>query len=292
MQTKLLIAGVGAASAAVGAVVSWAITADRRDARHAEELENKDLLIQKLRDRIYKLTAADPVPILTNYVGTDSQAIVVDGIKPPTADLKSIKVTSSDLIEQMKVETENPPEEIDSEESEPQQDEDENSDEWEAPIEESPEQTRTNLQNLISRYTQDEGAAEQFANYAGKTFERDYTPPFVISQAEYAWGEDGNDYSKITLAYYPGARVVLDEDDERIDDVPNTIGWRNLNRFGEESGDADTVFVRNRRLLSDFEVVRTDDPLPLHIRYGMPKSEFKAARASGMLKMRPEDADD
>lgn len=286
MQTKFIIAGVGVASAALGAVVSWAVTADRHDARHAEEIENYDILVAKLRGRVYTLTTSD---LNINQYVTSAQELgdPVASVDSPSA----VRVTSSDLIEQMKAEaghdeseTNIPPEETDPDTSD--------SDEWEAPVEETVEQTRSNLQHIIDQYTSDKESAEEFSHIIGKTFERDSTPPFVISKGTYAYDDEGNDFSKITLAYYPGPHVLLDEDDERVEDVPGTVGWRNLNRFGDESDDPDVVYIRNRRMLTDFEVVQSDDPLPLHIRYGMPKDEFKAARASGMLKMRAEDIDD
>jgi hypothetical protein len=72
--------------------------------------------------------------------------------------------------------------------------------------------------------------------------------------------------------------------------VGNTLGWKNLSQFGGESGDPDTVFIRNQRLETDFEVVRDDEsPLPLHIQYGMGKEEFKVNKAAGTLRLRDED---
>jgi hypothetical protein len=83
---------------------------------------------------------------------------------------------------------------------------------------------------------------------------------------------------------------LLDDDNDPVDDIAGMIGWRSLSNFGGESGDPDVVFVRNDRLLSDFEVVRDDESeLPLHVKYGMSEEEFKTNKAAGTLKLRRED---
>lgn len=120
-----------------------------------------------------------------------------------------------------------------------------------------------------------------------------YDPPKVISLEEYNnHGEDdeGEDYAKVTLTYYPKAQVLLDEDQEPIDDVEAYVGWRALSQFGGMSGNADVVYVRNRRMETDFEVEReTEADLPLHVQFGMPHMEFESNRAAGKIKLREED---
>ncbi len=92
------------------------------------------------------------------------------------------------------------------------------------------------------------------------------------------------------MTYFPAHRTLLDDGQEPIEDVNAYVGWKNLNRFGDESGDSDVVFIRNRALLTDFEVVREEDSdLPLHVKYGMTLPEFEVNKASGILKLRPED---
>ncbi len=153
--------------------------------------------------------------------------------------------------------------------------------------------TRNELQTLINEYTGDPMTSGNFVDTSMTALKVDRTPPFVISRETYAWDEDeGDNYSKITLTYYKRHRVLLDEDDELIDDVGSLVGWKNLNQFGFESGDPNVVFIRNRLLLSDFEVILDEEnEIPTHIKYGMGRDEFNTGKAAGIIKLRPEDRD-
>lgn len=166
------------------------------------------------------------------------------------------------------------------------------SEDWEEPVtDETVAEARSNLLNLIDRYIPNEEEAENFVRHAAPAV-LDKTPPFVISQQTFAYDdeEDGAHYDKITLTWYPGDRVLLDDQDELVEDVAGTVGWKNLSQFGAESNDPDVVFIRNRRMKCDFEVVREEEsPLPTHVRYGMDKTEFDTYKASGLIKFRPED---
>jgi len=164
--------------------------------------------------------------------------------------------------------------------------------EIELPEDETPEETRTNLQRLIDTYTADPDAQEEFVNMTTQSTEDDNAPPFVISRATYAWDEEGEHFDKITLTYYPRDRVLLDDEEDPIKDVVRTVGWRSLSQFGGESEDPDVVFIRNRRMETDFEVIKDEEtPLPLHVKYGMEKEEFRANKAAGLIKFRQEDDD-
>jgi len=163
-------------------------------------------------------------------------------------------------------------------------------DDGEIPPGETPEETRSNLQNLIASYTADPDSRDTFVDRANRAMSDNQLPPFVIEKVAYAWDEEGEDHSKITLTYYPRDRVLLDEEEDPVEDIDRTVGWKNLNQFGGVSGDPDVVFVRNRRLETDFEVVKEEDKeLPLHIKYGMSKDEFQVNRAAGVIKLRQED---
>lgn len=152
------------------------------------------------------------------------------------------------------------------------------------------EETRTNLQNLIDMYTADEASRAEFVEIASEAVSNENRMPYVITREQYAYDEDGQYYSKITVNYYPRDRVVLDDDEEPIENVASFIGWRNLSRFGDGSDDPDVVFVRNDKLETDFEVIKEEDsPLPLHVTYGMEREEFRANKAAGLIKLRQED---
>lgn len=118
-----------------------------------------------------------------------------------------------------------------------------------------------------------------------------YDPPFVISQPDYAVGEEGMYYKNITMKYYPKDQILLDEMDEVVEDVDRYVGWRSLDQFGGESGDPNIVYVRNRNMEVDFEVERADEDetLPLHVQYGMPQIEFKSQKAAGKIRLPEEE---
>lgn len=156
--------------------------------------------------------------------------------------------------------------------------------------EEKTQQLRSNLQSVINQYTGGDEQETESLVEASVRSAVDKTPPFVISRDQFAWDDEGeaDEYDKLTLKYYPRERILLDDDDDIIEDVASVIGWRSLNRFGDESGDADVVFVRNHRMRTDFEVVQyPEDVPPAHVRYGMGKEEFETNRAAGLIKFRP-----
>lgn len=163
---------------------------------------------------------------------------------------------------------------------------------------ETPEETKANLQNLINGYVANKEDVEAFDHMASRVVADgvDNTPPFVISQGTYAWDEEGEDHAKITLKWYPQQRVLLVEDEEELiedKDVDGYVGWRNLDRFGDESGDPEVVFIRNRRLNADYEVVReTETELPAHIRYGFGRREYENFQATGVTRFRRGDVGD
>lgn len=154
---------------------------------------------------------------------------------------------------------------------------------------ETEEQTRSNLETLIDTYTADPQAREDFAASTRVIPGSENTPPFVISREDYAFDDEGQSYAKITVTYYPHDRVLLDDDDEPMD-IARIIGYKNLNRFGDESEDPNVVFIRNHRMETDFEVVKEEEArLPLHVSYGMEKEEFHAHKAAGLIKGLSED---
>ncbi len=164
---------------------------------------------------------------------------------------------------------------------------------------ETPDETEAKLRSQIRslvNYGPDSDVANRFAEEATRVVVESsrQEPPFVISSNEYAsdLDDEGAEYSKKTFTYYEKHRVLLDEDDEVVpqNEIENMVGWRNLNRFGDQSNDPDTVFVRNRRLDIDFEVVRElDEEPPLYVKLGMDRESYEANRSAGRLKFREED---
>lgn len=263
MKVKLIASVIGGVG--YGALLGWAITSDYYEQR----LKDKDENIEILRRR--------------------ENRVVTVGHKPEPVE------SEPHLIGELNDISLPAPSEDDDEEPEPEKprgDETGEVDEAsgdEEVIGESEEATRNNLQRLINQYTAHPEDHDEFINKAAKQISHN-EQPFVIDKATYSWDEEGENHEKTTVTYYPSSRVVLDEDDEVIDDPGAVIGWRNLGRFGDESDDADIVYVRNRRLMTDFEVVRDEDsPLPTHVKYGLGREEFNVAKAAGTLRLRDED---
>lgn len=252
MHGKMIAIAAGAVG--YGALVSWAITADY----YERKLALKDEYIEELRRR--------PIGRLLSIIEND-RGITADAVLFDDAE-KSPEETSD---------------------GESVTDEKEGEDESSEVDEAQTEAIRSNLQQIIDTYTADPDTQTEFIDRAVRS-EVDRTPPFVISREMFSWDEEGEEYEKTTITYYPAQRILIDEEEEVIEDVANVIGWKNLNRFGDESGSADVVFVRNRRLRTDYEVVRDEDnPLPLHVKYGMPREEFNVTKAAGLIRLRDED---
>lgn len=80
--------------------------------------------------------------------------------------------------------------------------------------------------------------------------------PFVITQTEFNENED--DLNTISLSYYDGDQVLVDEDSRPIENDDELVGAANLLRFGHASGDPNVVYVRNNRLGVLFEITQND----------------------------------
>lgn len=89
--------------------------------------------------------------------------------------------------------------------------------------------------------------------------ERDISRPYVISPHEWSNLEDGMDeeYDTITFRYYDDG-VVCNESNEPLTDmeVEDLIGKASLSTFGDYEDDC--VYVRNHKLKTDFEILKTD----------------------------------
>ena len=272
MNMRLI--GAGLAGACVGGWFAWAATADRAERRIRALEKELEIEIRAKREAISQLVEA--------------RETLEEACTCEVSEKSDILVTPQDES-QLELDLENSPG-GESDETEP--DSDELTPEEEAQIEEE----RTNLQSLIDQYVPTGTDSEQFADTLVRRVAESarHEPPFVISAEDYAWDEEGSDHHKETLTFYPIHRILIDADEEVIapGDVESLIGWRNLNRFGDDSGNADVVYIRNRRLDVDYEVVREEDEEPpLHVTLGMGKEDFKARQAAGLLRFREEDGD-
>lgn len=271
LQTKHIAAAIGIFGS--GILIGWAATADY----YAKKLQTKQAYIDELRRRpVGRLLDAKITDMGMEAQGvlfSEDEVVIpfVKGLHPDDLGETAEKPRGSDSDGM---------DEAGETDGEPEIDE--------AGI----ERERARLQSIIDEYTANPEDVDKFTNMAlQEHVGPDNTPPFVISKDLFAWDEmEGDNYAKITVTYYPQYRVVLDDGEDVMDDVNSMLGWKNLKQFGGESGDPNVVFIRNRRLLTDFEVVRDEEnDVPLHIKYGMGREEFETTRAAGMIRLREED---
>lgn len=79
--------------------------------------------------------------------------------------------------------------------------------------------------------------------------------PYIISHEEFMLAEPG--FPQSTITYYEGDGTLADERDQEIPFVDPVVGEGNL-QFGYGSGDNRIVYIRNERLSSDYEVLKSD----------------------------------
>jgi hypothetical protein len=81
--------------------------------------------------------------------------------------------------------------------------------------------------------------------------------PFVIHLDEFGELHD-EDYTTVCYTWYYEDEILADERDEPIDNIDETVGLDNLQRFGHGSGNAHVVLVRNTETKTDIEISRSD----------------------------------
>jgi hypothetical protein len=79
--------------------------------------------------------------------------------------------------------------------------------------------------------------------------------PYIISRDEFNQGE--KDYAQDTLTFYVLDDTLCDARDQVIPDSDGAVGDVNLQKFGHGSGDNNVVYVRNDRMETDFEVLKS-----------------------------------
>lgn len=87
--------------------------------------------------------------------------------------------------------------------------------------------------------------------------------PYLITFAEYDSGPEEVGYEQVTLSFFAGDGIVIDEEDKVLkpDRVEQIVGIDNLNRFGTQTDDPNmdpnVIYVRCERFNMDFEVTRS-----------------------------------
>ena len=78
---------------------------------------------------------------------------------------------------------------------------------------------------------------------------------FVISLDEFM---SNDNYQQSEILYSPSRQMFFDNESEPIDDIEMYIGKGNL-FWGMQSGDKNVVYIRNKDLRTDFEVIRENE---------------------------------
>jgi len=80
----------------------------------------------------------------------------------------------------------------------------------------------------------------------------DYEDPYVISIGQFE--EECLDHDKLTFTWYAEDNTLVDDQDEIIDDVEYTVGEANIDIRNARDDHPHTVYVRNERISTDFEI--------------------------------------
>lgn len=124
-------------------------------------------------------------------------------------------------------------------------------------------------------------------DYNHEIANREPDKPYVISLAEFRENEEGHEQQ--TLQYYQGDDVLCDSRDEPIDAVDYTVGDDNLVRFGHGSEDNNVVYIRNERLDTDFEVLRSAGHYQKEVLGLEPKEDLRHSQSRRPRRMRERD---
>lgn len=80
----------------------------------------------------------------------------------------------------------------------------------------------------------------------------DTSNPRIISADEWL---DNNGYEKVVLSYFEDDEVLMTATDEVLDNGIMIVGEENLQEFGINEEEEDTIYVRNDLMGCDYEVV-------------------------------------
>lgn len=122
-------------------------------------------------------------------------------------------------------------------------DEDDEDDEAEEDEYQADEADREEYARLTSYYNNEKGGPEDMDKHVGRA-------PYVISPDDFA---SLDDWKTVSLTYYADD-ILEDEKYNIINNRNELIGHKALTTFGEY--EEDSVFVRNERLKTDFEILK------------------------------------
>lgn len=119
------------------------------------------------------------------------------------------------------------------------------------------EEKRAQIREMAKQYDNilEENKYAQVLEKGGSNMKDD--EPYVISPLKFA--EEDEDYEVVSLTYHADG-ILVDDMGELIEDSESIVGTEFPEHFGEYTEDPDTVYVRNERLMIDYEIQRDLDP--------------------------------
>jgi len=257
MRVKKIASLVGAA--AIGGAYAWAWTEDRAERRARKMAEDYVALVEDVQKLV-----SENVFLNTQLKSANDR---IDDLEHRLTPDEPVEITPEVSLRDVAESVE---------------------DEAPEPTDVEIQEQTTALKNLIAPYVGDQQVVEDFMLQAREQIKTEAmgVPPMVISQEEFSHDDEGQDFAKQTIHFYGKHQTLLDEEDEVIaqNDIERTVGWRSLRRFGDKSNQPDVVYVRNKELETDFEVVLLEnDDLPLHVQYNMDQPTFETMKKAGKL---------
>lgn len=118
------------------------------------------------------------------------------------------------------------------------------------------EEKRAQIREIAKQYNNilEENKYTQVLEKGGSNMKDD--EPYVISPLKFA--EEDEDYEVVSLTYHADG-ILVDDMGELIEDAESIVGTEFPEHFGEYTEDPDTVYVRNERLMTDYEIQRDLD---------------------------------
>lgn len=111
--------------------------------------------------------------------------------------------------------------------------------------------------------------------------------PYILHKDEF-FAQERPDYSQLTLTYFVGDDVLVDQDEKPIYPFQNVTGPLT---FGHGSGDPNVVYIRNEKLKAEYEVIKMNAMYAVEV-LGLEAEETGAARDiahSSVPRFRPTD---
>lgn len=118
------------------------------------------------------------------------------------------------------------------------------------------EEKRAQIREIAKQYNNilEENKYTEVLEKGGSNMKDD--EPYVISPLKFA--EEDEDYEVVSLTYHADG-ILVDDMGELIEDAESIVGTEFPEHFGEYTEDPDTVYVRNERLMTDYEIQRDLD---------------------------------